>query len=185
MRAAPWLFLLTIFVLSSCGYHMGSPLPNNLSRSSVTVPFIKGDLTGDLTQALIYELTTSGYRYVHRQGDILIRVQLLEVRADDIGFRYERESDNDVKKSLIPAETRLTAKAQVEVIDASTCCQLLPTFCVSEFVEFDHEYYTARDGVNIFSLGQLSDYDAGKEAAQMPLNRKLAQKIVLYLDNMW
>lgn len=51
--------------------------------------------------------------------------------------------------------------------------------------EFDHTYYTTRDRINVFSLGQLSDIDAARDAAMVPLNRALAERIVDFVMNSW
>ncbi len=44
-------------------------------------------------------------------------------------------------------------------------------------------YYSSRKGVNVFSLGQVTDIDEARDVAEYPLHRRLAQKIVDYINN--
>ena len=50
-------------------------------------------------------------------------------------------------------------------------------------MDFDHDYYSSRHGVNIFSLGQLTDYDTAEDTVRKPLNDRLAEKIADYVIN--
>jgi len=52
-------------------------------------------------------------------------------------------------------------------------------------VDFDHDYYYSPDGINEFSLGQLTDYDVAYDTVQRPLNQALARKVVDYLTHSW
>lgn len=173
------LFLL--FILSGCGYQFTAYSQPYRSKT-ISVPYAIGDQDGSFTNSLIYALTTGGYTYVKCGGELSVFVDLVDFRTENIGYRYDREKDGSLTRTLIPEETRLIGIARVSLIDCESGCLVVPAFEVNASVEFDHEYYTTRDGVNTFSLGQLTDYDAARTTAYHPLNKKLAQRIVEYIS---
>ena len=75
--------------------------------------------------------------------------------------------------------------AEVSLIDAASDCYVVGPIVITAEVEFDHDYNSSPDGVNVFSLGQLTDLDEARDAADDPLNRQLAQNIIDYLVHLW
>ena len=178
------LFFL-IFCLSGCGYHYGQGNPFTGYRT-ISVPYIQGDWNGELTADIVRELSQStNLTYVRNGGALVLLAKVVDVQDDNIGFRYFRNKRNEIKKSVVPDETRLTATAEITVLEAASGNTLAGPVYIAASVDFDHDYYTTRHGVNIFSLGQLTDIDEAQDAATRPLNRRLAQKIVDYLNNHW
>jgi outer membrane lipopolysaccharide assembly protein LptE/RlpB len=178
-------FLLVFLFLSSCGYHFGQ---GTLSEqySSINVPYVEGDQEGELTAELIKQFKCSGaFNQSFNGGALLLKVKILDFREKNIGFRYDQTNDDEYIKSIIPAETRLIAIAEITLIDECSGECILGPLRISTSVDYDHEYYSSRNGVNIFSLGQLTDSDEAKDAAYHPLNVALAQKIVDYIINSW
>src|SRR5690606_34666957 len=146
----------------------------------------EGDLDGSMTASLINELARSVcFQLRQCDGDLILKVKITDWRDENIGFRYDRKKKGELTHSVIPTETRLTAYSEVIVENSRTGCVVLGPVRVRACVDFDHDYYSNRDGVNIFSLGQLNDVDAAYDAAQTPLNQALARKIVDYLCNSW
>lgn len=176
--------LLTCLLTSCCGYHCG-PSGTLTSYSTVSIPFVEGDWTGDLTAALVKEVSQSTVlMYQPNGGAITLNVKLLDVRDENIGFRYDRNRDGKLKDRIVPDETRISALAEVTVTETASGSLLLGPVRVSADVEFDHDYYSSGH-VNVFSLGQLTDIDEAHNAVQRPLNQQLAQKIVDYLNDNW
>lgn len=176
---------IALFLLCSCGYHFGQGGLASTYRS-ISVPYVEGDLDGSLTAAIVRQLTESGdYEYRNGNGAISLSVKVIDVDDQNIGFRYDRKKKGKLTKNVIPTETRITAVAEVTVYEAATCCALLGPVLISASVDFDHDYYNSRDGINIFSLGQLSDYDEAYDAVKRPLNEALAKKIVDYVNDSW
>lgn len=180
-----FLWILLCCLLTGCQYHFGyGDLPERYN--TITIPYVQGDNEGQLTAEVIKSISTSGaFRYVPYGGELTLLIQLVEVDDENIGFRYYRNKQGCLKNWLIPTETRLSGIAEVTVLDSSTNQILLGPTCVKASVDFDHDYYSSRNAINIFSLGQLSDIDAGQEAAMDPLNRRLAEKITDYIINSW
>lgn len=179
------LILIGSCSLVSCQYQFGY---GDLSQrySTITVPYIEGDQKGELTTEVIKQLSLSGaLRYVNCGGDLTLKIKLIEFRDENIGFRYDRKKSGKLKKSIIPTETRISALAEVLVIEAGTGKTIQGPINISASVDFDHSYYSSQHGINIFSLGQLSDIDAAYDAVMHPLNQCLAEKIVDYIINSW
>lgn len=156
--------------------------------STFTVPYVIGDADGILTADIIKQMgLCSGLQYQRCEGDIVISVELEEIDDQNIGFRYDRNRNGRIlkSKSIIPTETRTTIWAKVKVVDGNSGVVLLEPVLISASVDFDHDYYSSRNEINIFSLGQLNDYDVAHDAAYRPLFSALAQKIVDYLCASW
>lgn len=180
-------FLIVLLVLlAGCGYHFSSFHEGRSSLHTLTVPYIEGDKTGDLTSAVIREASSSGLFEVRSSGgEVILKIKIIESRDENIGFRYDRNQNGTRENTLIPIEMRISALAEVSLLNGTTNCLLLGPVRISASAEFDHDYYFDRDGVNQFSLGQLVDIDTAKETAQHPLHRVLAQKIIDFISNAW
>jgi len=147
---------------------------------------VQGDEDGDLTAAVIRELSASGgFAYCNSGGDLLLKIKISDSRDENIGFRYDRDKEGRLTRSVIPTETRQTVVAEVSVIDARSCCCLLGPALITASVDYDHDFYSSRDGVNVFSLGQLSDVDEARDAVKRPVNRLLARRIVNFVSESW
>lgn len=179
------LLLPALTCLSSCQYQFGR---GDLSEryATISIPYAQGDLRGDLTAEVIRKLSSSGsFRYVNAGGDLLLQIKLIDASEENIGFRYDRKKSGKLKHSIIPTETRVNAVAEVSLIEAGTEKVVRGPVRITADAEFDHTYDTTRDRINVFSLGQLSDIDAARDAAMVPLNRALAERIVDFVMNSW
>lgn len=171
--------------LTSCHYHFGRGETAH-NYSSISVPYIEGDQKGQLTAEIIKKIATSGaFHYADEGGTLILKVKLLGFEEENINYCYDRKRRGKQKKSIIPIETRVNATAEVHLIDGATGLKVRGPVCISANTEFDHTYYATRNDINIFSLGQINDIDAAREAAMDPLNRNLANAIVDYIINSW
>ena len=118
-------------------------------------------------------------------GDLILKVELLEFREENLEFRYDRKRTGELKHSIIPTETRVTALAEVFVIEGATGKVVRGPTRITASAEFDHTYYATPEEVNVFSLGQLNDFDDARDAVMHPLNRHLSERIVDYVINSW
>lgn len=179
------LCVLLLFLLSACNYRFGSGSLSETYRT-INVPYVEGDATGVFTAALIKEIgVSSPFQFVNWDADLCLTVRLIGLREENVGFRYDLESNGTLADWIIPAETRLSAAAEITLVDNQTGTSLFGPICLSTAVDFDHDYYLSPNGINVFSLGQLSDIREGKEAATPPLSQALAQKIVAYIRSVW
>ena len=110
---------------------------------------------------------------------------IIDYYLENVGFRYDRKRDDRLSHSMSPTETRVKVLAEVAVQDCCSGETVLGPARIYASVDFDHDYYYSRDGINVFSLGQVTDFDAAHDAVQSPLNRVLAQKIVDYVIHSW
>jgi hypothetical protein len=174
-----------VFFMTSCGYHLGQ---GGLISSyhTVSVPYVIGDLDGSLTAAVIRQLSASSELEVRNQeGSLLLKIAIIDFGDENIGFRYDRNHEGEVTHSIIPTETRITEICEITVIESCSGKVLLGPVRIAASVDFDHDYYKSRNGINIFSLGQLNDYDAAHDDVYGPLNQALAKKIVDYVSSSW
>jgi hypothetical protein len=184
LRSLIFLFLMGLF-LSSCHYQFGH---GELSQqySTISVPYIEGDREGDFTAEVIKRIGTSGsFRYETTGGDLILSIKILDYENEDVGYRYDRKKHGEIKKVIIPTETRLKVTAEVIVKDACTGQIIRGPAVISTSMDFDHDFYFSRNEVNVFSLGQLNDIDAAQDAVMRPLYQSLAEKIVDYVTNSW
>lgn len=179
------VFLVACLLLTNCGYKAGyDGLP--IAYRTISVPYVEGDWDGQLTNALIRQINYSGcFEYKNSQANLILVVKILDFSDENIGFRYDRHKDGRLRDTIIPVETRLFALAEVSVVEACSGKIVLGPSKISANVDFDHDYYSSRNEVNVFSLGQLSDFDAASDAANTPLNAALAEKIVSYISDNW
>lgn len=178
-------YLLICLLLTGCGYHFGQG--GLASRySTISVPYVEGDRDGSLTAAIVRQLTESGdYVYKSSNGALCLDVKVVQVSDQNIGFRYDRNKKGKITESVIPTETRITAVAEVTVYESAGCSPVLGPVLIAASVDFDHDYYNSRNAINVFSLGQLSDYDEAYDAVKRPLDEALAKKIVDYVNDSW
>ncbi|QLH37050.1 MAG: hypothetical protein HWD61_13675 [Parachlamydiaceae bacterium] len=170
-------FILSSLLLSACGYQYGTGVAL-APYTSITIPYVKNDLDGRMTAALVKVISAeTGLQYEKAGGDLSLMVEILEYENENIGFRYDRKNDGQLRHSIIPTETRLFVVALVSLIETASGKSLAGPAKITAYVDFDHDYERTRNGVNVFSLGQLTDYDEAYDAALQPLYRVLSYKI--------
>ena len=175
--------LTLLLLLTSCGYKL-DPLFEEVP--TITVPYVVGDIEGELTAAIVKEISSTG-RYAYRSsgGDFILLVRIIDEYTENIGFRYDRHRTGKLKKEIIPVEGRSIILAEVELVSSACSETVKGPIRLQASVDYDHDYYTIRNKDNVFSLGQVSDVDAAEEAAETPLYQKLAEKIADYLIYSW
>lgn len=173
------------FLFTGCGYRAGYEGLAAQYRT-ITVPYVEGDADGELTNSIIQQISQTGaFEYRNQTASLTLLVKVLNFNDENIGFRYDRHKDGRLRDTIIPVETRLFALVEIAVRDTCSGKIVLGPARLSASVDFDHDYYSSRNEINVFSLGQLSDFDAAEEAAHTPLNCVLARKIVDYIIDNW
>jgi hypothetical protein len=183
MRQIFWLLLLC-----SCGYHFQGPTAGNVS--TISIPYVEGDVNGQLTDQLTRALTMSGqFRCAYVDGRYLLKTKLVDRHAEPIGWRYEKDEDGSIENELIAVEGRRFLAAEVQLIDTATDEIVYGPETI--LATFDYDYYepdvvqdlsfvshgVRRSSVQ-FSLGQLDSSEAAYDDVFLPLAQKLAKKIV-------
>lgn len=172
---------LALILLTSCGYTLNR-VSDPCQAQTISIPYIQGDVDGKLTAAIIHEIVISGeYVYKDCGGDLILEARIVDETYENIGFRYDRSRKGRLKHWIIPVEMREGVLLEVQLVLAATECVLRGPNRLQADLEYDHDYYTIRDGVNIFSLGQLTDIDSAEDAAKTPLYQRLAEKVVSWL----
>lgn len=181
------IFNLFVFFMafSSCGYRIEEG--GIASRySTVTVPYAEGDFDGSFTDELIRQISIGGvFQYQRYGADLILKVRLMDFSDQNIGYRYYRNKEDKLTHETIPVETRLFLTAEVSLLDGSSGLVIQGPYRIQATTDFDHDYYSTKDAINVFSLGQLTDYDEALDAAQKPLHYHLAKKIRDFLADSW
>lgn len=168
------ILLSALSLLSSCGYHLESEMPVR----PLSVPFAVGDHQGELTNQVIYQINTAGkFRTTTAPSRYTLKLELVGNKEKNIGFRYDRNEDGQLNSTIIPSETRTSVLCLCELWDTQRCCVVLGPAKISASYAFDHEWYSSWGAVNVFSLGQVTDYQDAKDQVHTPLYRNLATKI--------
>lgn len=172
-------------LLTGCGYHLGRGGVVE-EYTTVCIPYVEGDPNGLLTSALVYEISSRGtLQYRNCQAELELSVVIRDIRLDNVGFRYEKESSGNTNSTVVPTETRLTALAEVVVHSSGAETPLIGPDLVVASTTFDHDFYSNQAGVNVFSLGQINDLDLAEEEAYRPLYRELARRITEHVFAVW
>jgi hypothetical protein len=181
-----FLSLLFLFMTAGCGYRLGRGEIIE-QYSSVCIPYVEGDTDGNLTTALIRQMTTKGVLAYRNVGaDLLLQVCLLEPVDENIDFAYApREMDGKKVKILVSNEARLTLTARISLIDRFTGECVLGPMNLSSWIDFDFEPDLSNIGFHAFALGQLEMHNLAQDAAFHPLYALLAEKIVDYVNHSW
>lgn len=170
---------------TSCGYRTG-PEGFSACYSTISVPYVEGDLNGSFTAATIKAIIDDGvFEYRQYGGALVLNIKQIEINETNIGFRYDRKKGGKLTRDIIPTEERITMRVQVCVVDSASGCTIQGPVYLSASIDYDHDYYFSRNGVNIFSLGQLSDLEEAYDAVQKPLNEAMALKIADYISQGW
>jgi len=177
--------LCLLLLFTGCGYQLGQGGLTKKYRT-LSIPYVTGDNTGQLTAALVKEIVKSGgFLYAHNTGELILQVSVVDYFEKNVGFQYDRNKKGKREDYLIPIETRITAIADVAVIEACSGSAALPATRVRASVVFDHQYYFGSDEGIETSLGQLTELDTARDSVRTPLFNTLAAKIVAYIVQSW
>jgi hypothetical protein len=176
---------LILFALAACGYQFSCEDCEG-SRRTLSIATIDGDWDGNLTTNLAEYISRSGcYAFQSCGGDLSLEVNLIDFRDENIGFRYDRKRNGELRNSVIPTETRVSVDAEVILREACSGNIVLGPVRLTANFDYDHEFYSGLKATNIFSLGQLTPYDAADDIVYRPLNKVLAQKIIDFITDSW
>lgn len=176
--------LALLLLITSCGYQFDTV--SHVGRSSIYVPFAQGDHQGELTNQVVAQLAATGkFLLVPSNGRYRLDITCLDMKDQNVGFRYDTNEEGQTTHTLVPQETRTSLLVEVTLVDTYTNCIAIGPARVSASTVFDHEWYSSPNAINVFSLGQVNDYSDAKDNALIPLNRSLAQKIVDLLLNLY
>src|SRR5580692_9298469 len=131
-----FLFLLfPLFLLWGCGYHAREE-----ETVTISVPFVKGDGDGRLTNELIRALSSTGYyEFRKNNGNLELYVAILSDGDDRIGYRYDRNpTTEELRKNIIGTENRETITVEVKLIDAYTQEIVLGPEVLSASADYDY-----------------------------------------------
>jgi hypothetical protein len=183
---------LLAFSFSSCGYHTAA----SEDKTTISIPYVEGDAQGQFTAELIRQITNfNQYDFVKKDGDLVLKVNLVGDKNDIIGFQYDlTPKKGKIERNLMAQENRRTLTAQVTVTDTSTEKVIVGPVDITASTDYDYIDVNSLKEVSFineqgkrektisFSLGQLDSIEGAQDAALTPVYRQLAQKIALALN---
>lgn len=163
----------------------------------ISIPYIKGDSNGKLTDALIKQLCLSNYfTYSQERGDLILEGKIIRDAKEHLGYQFDRQPISGERVNrLVPDEERREVTILFSLIDPESQKVIFGPMEVTacsdyDFINSDSLQDTSfinganhRESVLFFSLGQLDSLQGASQVALDPLYRKLAQKIVDGLEN--
>lgn len=177
--------LFVILCLVSCGYRLGH---GELSErySTISVPYVEGDLEGKLTAQVIEQLGTSGvFTYKKEGADLTLKAKILDYHDENIGFQYARDNQGNRVDKVLPNEGRIRALVEVTLMENTSGKVLMGPKRLAAMVDYDFDPDLSQNNVTSFSLGQFNAVDAAKDVAMQPLGKSLAESIIDYVTNSW
>lgn len=185
-----WLFSFLCLICTACGYNWA-----NDGESAISVPYIQGDRAGIFTSILIRQINESSkFAFSNFNGDYCLKVSIIEVWQEQIGWRRDFLLDNGILQDNIrPTEERKNMKIELRVENLAGEAIFGPAV-ISAYVDYDYldqdalqdlafiDPATGPTTVLQFSLGQLETIESAQEASLIPLFQLLSQKIVNLLN---
>jgi len=182
-----------LLTCGGCGYRLATL--DTTHRPTITVPYVEGDISGELTSALIHAIaknTSFEPRVSH--GRYRLDVTILSSVHNYIGFRYDRDEITGERiDRLQPDEERKTVKVEVQLVDTYSGKPILGPQIIEGRTDYDYVNSDVlsdlsflnkagrRESVLQFSLGQLDAVENAREAALTPLYERLASQIAFSL----
>ena len=191
-------FLFILISLYSCGYHFSDRTAFK-SFSTIQVPYVKGDLEGRLTSAIIKRLNTSSkWIYTGSMSDVILEVEIIKNENHYIGYQYDRvdTAGAPLINRLVPNEGRRSVFARVTLFDSNKNNILYGPYEIESSADYDFvNFDTYKDlafvnaqgqaqSVLAFSLGQLDSSEDAKEAVLSAAYQSLAEKMISALEDL-
>lgn len=172
------IFVIIVCCLnSSCGYQV---LRRINVPYTIFIPYIEGDLDGNLTTTLIQKITDLGY-FIPVSGisDFVIKARIKSRIIDPIGFQFAPNNRN-----IIANENRYTIEIEFSILSGKTKEKLFGSFFIKESIDYDFldqypcKHLTEKEEPTVnFSLGQLDSREGALYNSIDPLFHKITDKI--------
>lgn len=178
---------LVLFLCWGCRYQF----EDSTNKLSVCVPYIRGDIQGQLNQVLIKEISAcNGFDYSY-DADFLLHITILKDKDEPIGYCYDRNPSNQtLRKNIVRVEARRLITAEIQLIDQRSNCVVIGPFRVNANADFDCINPDSLADIVValpnqksqrmidFSLGQLDSVEGAHDDSAQVVYHILARKIV-------
>jgi len=181
-KARCW-HMLVAFSMVACGYK--SDLPPEEMRM-LAIPFIRGDRSGHLTQALTQQALYAGFE-LDRRADLVLDIDVPPFDSIDVGRIFQRCQDGCLTEIAVPNEGRMSGGATIRLRTRSGQTILGPLHVI---VEQHYDFHSDLSQINTFrqhgeqfsllryGRGQLDYYAAAQDGCAQLLEERLAQRII-------
>jgi len=173
------ILIAALLTLTGCAhYSFDSPASK---KASLSVPYVDGDDTGNLTNILIGSISMKTHFRVEDDCRYQLVVVILNSKQEKLAYRFNPFH----KDHLIPCENRASMLAKVTIVDQSDKKTIRGPGFIRSSIEFDHQNTAKDDTINKFSLGQLGDINTYDDTLPIPVFRDLSEKIALWVEQQY
>ncbi|GAB4186094.1 MAG: hypothetical protein Tsb0015_03640 [Simkaniaceae bacterium] len=184
---------ISLLFFLGCGYHFTpSPLISNGKVYSIEVPYVRGDIDGRITDAIVREISQCPkLRYVNSSGDLILQVYILSDNVDIIGFQFDRDEITGKRENRLRAnEERRSLEIEFSILSSLEGKILAGPFVVVADADYDFiisdvlkdASFINQEGKRkrtlFFSLGQLDSKEGAYYSCSGRLFQNLAKKII-------
>jgi hypothetical protein len=189
---------LLLILSTSCGYHHTEEEGVSSTYQKIAVPYIKGDIDGKLTDALIKRLGQSAQLgYSSGLAALIFEGEVIGNAREYVGYQYDREPKSGKRiNRLVPNEERREITIRFSLKEEGTGAVLygpIEVTASSDYDFFDSDSLRdvsfidssgQRQSSLFFSLGQLDSRQGASEIALEPIYRRLADEIIQGIENL-
>ncbi|MBS0620304.1 MAG: hypothetical protein JSS61_02465 [Verrucomicrobia bacterium] len=181
---------LILLMCGGCGYRFQGEGSDQVI-ASISVPYVKGDIDGLLTEELIRTLVETGrFDYTSSGGEWTLLVSVIGDGDERIGYRYDRNPTTGKRRdNIVGTENRRTLICEMKLIDTASEEIILGPLVIKGQSEYDYVdsnsiydlvTFTPQGPQTVIevSLGQLDSIEGAHDDATVVAFRSLAQKIV-------
>ena len=185
-----------MFLCVACGYQVAQD-GGVYSAQTIFVPYVKNDIDGRLTDALIKAVDLSNQFVYARNGGWILEAQIISDQTENIGYQYDRKPVTGKRiDRLVPNEACRLVKVRFSLIQRATGQSVYGPIDVVQGADFDFadpdslrdtsfiDIENIRRSSLFFSLGQFDSMAGAKEDVVTPLYWALAKKIVLGVEHL-
>ena len=181
--------LLISLTLSSCGYK--GMHDESGDKTTLSIPYFKGDDKGMLTDAVIKAIASSGtFSYLSSGGEYILEGKILSDQTETIGYQYDKDPlSGKPLHRLTPNERRSEMTVALSLIESRSAKVIAGPYNLTassdyDFVDEDslhdlsfYDQKGEKQSVLAFSLGQLESAEGAKSASLPPIYHQLAEQI--------
>ncbi len=164
----------------SSSWHLSPTIEQDAAPLKIAVPYASGDVTGELTDRIIFSLQTLPNLTIDDNAPYLLSITILDDQEEKIGYRYDPLDKNT---KIIPNENRSKMLVSVSLIERSSKKTLWGPAYILGTIDYDHQNSSINNNILAYSMGQLADIDTAQDVTYIPLHRDIGNKIAIWFQN--
>ncbi len=165
---------------ASSSWHISPTITSSDQELTIAVPYVSGDVNGELTTRIIYELQSLPQLRIDDNASKVLEISIVDENEDKIGYRQDPTKKH---KKIIPSENRSQMLVKVTLVDRGTKKAYIGPAYILGSIDYDHQNSSVDNNILAYSMGQLADIDTARDVTYIPLYRDIGNKIAIWLQN--